>query len=502
MREIFISYRRIDTETSGGHLFADLRRAFGDDSVFMDTRARGIAWGAEWDKALDDALNRCDALIALIGPLWVTCERSPGVRRLDAPDDWVRGEIATALRRGIGVLPVLFQHARWPEEEALPQELQMLRFYKRQAYEITEANWEADVQRLVDELVAIPQLKQRHDLATTQTGIRLLEDLIRRRPEVSDAVSRSRAVIETTDREVDEIRLLKGIHAALHEIEAKCLIPMGEVPSTLPVIGFRRKFVQQERVIRTLVSELASVVPDLPALLDIDLPRHLTAAAEALEQAVTHRGPEVHDRAAVELEGLISHIPGRLNDAIDNAATRVELTQLAELLKRVGDLLRPTVAGDTELKPLFDGIAALEGLRDELGRRIHEHGLLQSLDNVLRLTIRGQRRVGTAGRIEASTLVVVWDTVKRLRARFQPPFSPEVEEGHRELEAREPDIEAAVLRGDEPGAVALLTDYYNEVGDWFRRVDSNLKEFCFDLREKTRPLKTILDMCRGGARNG
>src|SRR5512139_3762566 len=46
MHEIFISYRRIDTEESGGHLYDNLRDSFGKDSVFMDTRPGSIAWGA------------------------------------------------------------------------------------------------------------------------------------------------------------------------------------------------------------------------------------------------------------------------------------------------------------------------------------------------------------------------------------------------------------------------------------------------------------------------
>src|SRR6516225_4100962 len=86
MREIFISYRRVDTEASGGHLHADLGRLFGSNSVFMDTRPGGIPWGANWEKWLKDALEGCEALIVLIGPHWATCERSPGLRRLDVPD--------------------------------------------------------------------------------------------------------------------------------------------------------------------------------------------------------------------------------------------------------------------------------------------------------------------------------------------------------------------------------------------------------------------------------
>jgi chaperonin cofactor prefoldin len=66
------------------------------------------------------------------------------------------------------------------------------------------------------------------------------------------------------------------------------------------------------------------------------------------------------------------------------------------------------------------------------------------------------------------------------------------------LEALEPGIDEAVRRTDELDALDRLEEYAKEVGELFRQVDTNLKQFCFDLREKTRPLKTILDMCRGG----
>ena len=232
-------------------------------------------------------------------------------------------------------------------------------------------------------------------------------------------------------------------------------------------------------------------------LLEVDLPGHLMAGSVAFQNAVESCSPEDHDRLIGNLEGLVGEIPVRLNDAIENAGRRLELRQLMDLMATVVSLLKPAApAGDSELRPMLDCIAALDDLRNELALRLREHGVLQSLDNFLRATVGGQRRAGTSGRIEPATLVADWDFIGRLRARFKEPFSPEMEEGHRILEALEPEIEAAVRRGDEPDAVARLNAYFNEVGDLFRLVDSKLKEFCFDLRGKTRPLKTILDMCR------
>jgi hypothetical protein len=233
----------------------------------------------------------------------------------------------------------------------------------------------------------------------------------------------------------------------------------------------------------------------------VDLPGYLTSAAAAFEQALATRSTQDRDLVIDRLEALIGEIPVRLNDAIDNAATRLELRQLLALMASVGELLRPAAGCDTELKPMLEGIAALDGLRGELALRVREHGVLQSLDNFLRETVEGQRRSGTSGRIGRATLLADWNHIRRLRARFKEPFSPEVAEGHALLQTLEPEIEAAVLRGDEIDAVARLVAYFNEAGDLFRLVDGKLKEFCFELRDKTRPLKTILDMCRAGVRD-
>lgn len=500
MKEIFISYRRIDTETSGGHLYEDLRRSFGADSVFMDRRRGGIAWGADWEKSLRDALQSCEVMIALIGPQWANCERSPGVRRLDVADDWVRGEIATALRLSKPVLPVLFQGAVLPSEGQMPDELCALGFHKRQAYPISENNWGDDTKRLFDELAAIPRLKQLHDLATSETGIRLLEQLIHDHPTVADAVIRSRAVIETTDREVDEIRLLKNIHDALHVIESTCLIPIRDVKTPMTRIrigGYRRKFIEVVyHEIRTARRELAAVVGELPELLKSGLGVSLKGVQQAFKVASASPGLENQARVVSALSDLVGYHSVRLNDAIDNAAMRLQLKQLQDLMATVGALLRPAGSEDRELRPLLAGIDALDGLRVELALRVREHGWLQGLDNFLRQATCGRSGTGTSSNSESPALVVDWSTLKRLRGRFKEPFSPEMGSGHRALNKMERDIEAAVGRGDECDAQERIAEYANEVGDLFRRYDHRLKEFCFDLREKTRSLKTILDMCR------
>jgi hypothetical protein len=145
---IFISYRRHDTEGESGRLFDDLVREFGGRSVFMDVATIGV--GRDFRKAIDDSLTASGVLLAMIGPSWLDAQRESGGRRLDDPNDFVRIETATALRRGIPVIPVLVRSARMPQADRLPTDLADLAY--RHAVELTHARWKSDVQVLIGAL--------------------------------------------------------------------------------------------------------------------------------------------------------------------------------------------------------------------------------------------------------------------------------------------------------------------------------------------------------------
>ncbi|HEY1985806.1 MAG TPA: toll/interleukin-1 receptor domain-containing protein [Terracidiphilus sp.] len=147
-RAIFISYRRDDTEGEAGRLFDDLTRSFDDQSVFMDVS--GINPGVDFRRAIDDNVASCGVLLAIIGPTWATIAGSTGARRLDDSNDFVRLEIASALRRDVAVIPVLVHDAKMPHPDDLPEDLKELAF--RNSVELTHARWNSDVKLLTDAL--------------------------------------------------------------------------------------------------------------------------------------------------------------------------------------------------------------------------------------------------------------------------------------------------------------------------------------------------------------
>lgn len=148
MQRIFISYRREDTAGHAGRLFDRLRARFGKDAVFMDVE--GIEAGVDFVEAIERAVGACDVLLAVIGRSWLDCKDALGRRRLEDAHDFISLETATALKRGIRVIPVLVEGAPMPPTDALPETLRPLT--RRQAVELRDNRWEADVDHLVQVL--------------------------------------------------------------------------------------------------------------------------------------------------------------------------------------------------------------------------------------------------------------------------------------------------------------------------------------------------------------
>jgi hypothetical protein len=168
LRSIFINYRRNDSEGEAGRLFDDLTSNFSDKSVFMDVAA--IEPGRDFRKAIDQSVANCSVLLAIVGMEWLEAKDAMGGRRLDDPNDFVRIELASALRRDIPVIPVLVRGAKMPRVEQLPDDLKELAY--RNAVELTHARWKSDVQVLIRALR--PFLEER-GVGSDENGNQLIE---------------------------------------------------------------------------------------------------------------------------------------------------------------------------------------------------------------------------------------------------------------------------------------------------------------------------------------
>ena len=144
MSEIFLCYRREDSAGHAGRLHDRLIQEFGGGRVFMDIE---IEPGVNFRTHIEEAIGSAAAVVVLIGRSWITAVDASGRRRLDSTRDFVRLEIAAALRLGKHVIPVLVGNARPPEPDDLPPEIASLA--DLQAIEMTDSRWEFDTTRLV-----------------------------------------------------------------------------------------------------------------------------------------------------------------------------------------------------------------------------------------------------------------------------------------------------------------------------------------------------------------
>jgi len=145
---IFISYRRADSAGYAGRIYDRLAAHFGKDAIFMDVDT--IAAGVDFVEVLENAVQSCDVLVALIGRQWLSIKDKAGKQRLDNPQDFVRVEVAAALKRGIRVIPVLVDGTPMPNSEQLPSNLESLA--RRNAVLVNHYSFHNDANRLIEQL--------------------------------------------------------------------------------------------------------------------------------------------------------------------------------------------------------------------------------------------------------------------------------------------------------------------------------------------------------------
>jgi hypothetical protein len=145
-RGIFLSYRREDAAPHARLLQIQLRERFPDSRVFMDLDS--IETGLDFAEVIEQAVDSCAVLVALIGPQWATLTDKEGDRRLDNPEDFVRFEVQAALERGVRVIPVLVNGAKPLRWQELPAGLQ--RLARLNALELSYGRYQYDADRLLD----------------------------------------------------------------------------------------------------------------------------------------------------------------------------------------------------------------------------------------------------------------------------------------------------------------------------------------------------------------
>jgi len=169
MAKIFISYRREDSEWPAHEIYTAISRRLSnpDQDVFIDVDH--IPFGVNFKHYIRGVVAECDVMLALVGRGWLDA-RDPetGARRLDNPDDLVRIEIASALERGVTVVPVLLDGTSPPSEAQLPDDLKQLSL--RNGIEVKRVSFKGDVERLVTGLRLRPMVESQPGSASVEAS--------------------------------------------------------------------------------------------------------------------------------------------------------------------------------------------------------------------------------------------------------------------------------------------------------------------------------------------
>jgi hypothetical protein len=143
MATIVISYRREDSKWIADRIFDRLEGHYGRGNVFMDIDS--IPFGLDFRDHIRETLDRCDVMVALIGPNWIG--RDSAGDHILRETDWVRIEIEAALNKKIPLIPLLIDGSQMPKPEELPGAVKDIVF--RQSAAIDRDNFRAQMEKVI-----------------------------------------------------------------------------------------------------------------------------------------------------------------------------------------------------------------------------------------------------------------------------------------------------------------------------------------------------------------
>jgi len=279
--DLFISYRRRDSAIFSQWLAAQLRAAFGLNSVFIDTRS--IRDAEVWPSEIEASLRQAKVTIIVIGKDWLSISDEFGRRLIDLPDDWVRREIEVSLSERKIILPLLIEGAQTFYPEALPTSIRKITEIKVRTIEIDKL--EEELTSLVKVIGGL--IKRKATSPAIQYPIpgalqidpldeQNLQRLIARLPEWR-VVSRS---TESGDKiELNRIYVFETFYDVIHF--------MNTASRFINIIDHHPEWTN---IWRTLVVYLTTWdIGNKPSMLDVDLAAYLDDLYKRYQKTVTKK---------------------------------------------------------------------------------------------------------------------------------------------------------------------------------------------------------------------
>ena len=153
MSRVFISYRRKDSSTMTGRIYDNLESALGANKVFRDID--DIGPGEDFRAKLAKEIDKSDIVLIIIGHEWVNIRDENGNGRLDNPNDYVRLEVESSLKRTDKiVIPVLVEGTPMPDPTSLPEDMREL-CYRNAVSVRQDPDFHRDIQKLIKQIQEI-----------------------------------------------------------------------------------------------------------------------------------------------------------------------------------------------------------------------------------------------------------------------------------------------------------------------------------------------------------
>lgn len=148
---VFVSFRNGDDPYAAALLFRALGERFGRDAVFRSSDS--IPPGAPWAETIWRHHALSEVLVAVIGPRWQDIRDGQGRPRLHQEGDWVREEIAGALRQGKLVIPVVLDGIAHLDPRKLPEDI--ARIAELQAVRMDHRRIDTAVAMVIDRIIDV-----------------------------------------------------------------------------------------------------------------------------------------------------------------------------------------------------------------------------------------------------------------------------------------------------------------------------------------------------------
>ena len=156
--KVFISYRHEDDPSAAARVRDALAASFGKTNIFMDVDS--LLAGQRFDEELSKALATCDVLIVIMGLRWMDLLKSKNV--MSGARDYVRVEIAQALKRKIVVVPVRVgregQLPPLPRAKDLPADISDL--VQFQMHDVLHEHFGRDIAELVKDITQVRRFRR------------------------------------------------------------------------------------------------------------------------------------------------------------------------------------------------------------------------------------------------------------------------------------------------------------------------------------------------------